>query len=175
MSQLVLRGKKINNFGKLEYNKIYFAFELIGLYDLFKGSDYEFPEYYKSQMEEGIRRYYFRNRGVNIIHDLLCLDLEPNNELGFYISKRSMRRTGISKYTVISYQGTEVFVDRILKYFEENQFLGEFYFNHIHNPNINKYLLFQDDYIKEYITTHHGERAEVFNDMREAIEERINE
>ena len=171
---LVIRGKKVNNYGVLEYNKIYLALELIGLFDMYEGSEEEFRHFYDSRISEGNRRYYYRNKGVNIIYDILTLEgtLESNPQL--HVSKRSMRRSGVSKRRVIVYQGTEVFVARIIKYFEDNQFLGDFYFERIHNNEVSKYLLFQSDFIDEYTLTHHGIRANYFNEMKETIRGIIN-
>ncbi len=152
----------------IEINTIFRALELIGIYNEYNGDDDSFYKFYRS--ETSFRKYYYRNRGIDIIYELIC---KKYGDIEYNISKRSMRRTGISVYKTRVYEGTDIMVDVILWYICENRFLEDFYISHIHEYHIEGYLLSQYDCIKIYVGNHYGSKAECFASVERNIQERI--
>lgn len=168
--QRVIRDKKSEDIGEFEMNKIYRSFELIGIYESFVGEEKDFHEFYKKKTSE--QKFCYRNHGINIIYNLL--DKEKSfDELDYRVSKKSMRRTGLSVVTVRAYEGTEIFVNRIIKYIKENKFLENFYLEHIHKKDIAEYLLSQNDLIDWHIEHRKGGKAKYFGNMKTEIGEAI--
>lgn len=164
------RRKKKEN-ALIEMNVIYKSFELIGLYDLYSGPDESFHKFYEENTQ--IRKYKFRNHGIDVIYDLLDNEGQLAKN-AYFISKKSIRQTGIHISTVRVYEGTELFVNRMIKFFNENKFLGNFYKQYIHSCDISEYLSFQHDYIMDYCGKNGGGNAKYFGKMDKKIGEIIN-
>lgn len=156
----------------IKVNKIYKAFELIGIYSIFQGNNAQFHLFYEAETINP--RYRNRNRGIDIIYKRLCKSIaSETNNIEFEITKRSLKRTGICFVTTRVYEGTDLIVKAIIDYFREDNYLFEFYINHIHSENIPEYLIFQHDCLTRYINEHFGEKAEYFANMEKEIEKKI--
>ena len=156
-------------------NRIYKTLELIGIYEKYKSLNEknDFPKYYNNCT--AIPKYWCRNRGLDIIYDLLKSEGMIDN-LDYIFSKGSMRKTGIYICSRRAYEGTEIFVERMIKYLKDDDYLWNFYINNesIHSNNIHVYLDFQDDLITENNLIRFDHIINYFCDMRAYIGGSIN-
>lgn len=156
----------------VEFNDIYRAFELIGIYNEYHDEKEYFHRFYEEETKN--TRYYYRNRGIDVIYQMLCEDeISEKCVRDFSISKQSMRKTGILFCTVRVYEGTDDVVKKTIEYIVKDDFLREFYTHHIHNDQIPEYLKFQYDGLMSYIGIHYGTKAKCFSDIEKNIEETI--
>lgn len=156
--------------GLMATNCIFKALELIGIYSSCSDAEQKSQFHMIYAQKYNKKSLYYRNRGIDVIYNEINAE---SNE--FFISKRSMRRTGISFRKARVYEGTYIIVKKIIDFIYKNGDLKPIYDVHIRNTEIDKYLTFQYDCMNKYICTKRNLKSRVLAKMESNIEEKIKQ